>query len=33
MTQNEILTLVWAMSPLLVFAGAALVAMIIKGEW
>lgn len=26
-------TLVWAMSPLLVFAGACLVAMIVMREW
>ena len=33
MTQNEILTLVWALSPLLVFVGAMLIAMIVKGEF
>lgn len=30
---NDALTLIWALSPLLVMLGAMLVAMIIKGEW
>ena len=31
--KHEILTLIWALSPLLVMVGAMLVAMIVKGEW
>lgn len=30
---NDVLMLMWALSPMLVFVGAMLVAMIIKGEW
>lgn len=30
---NETLTLIWALSPLLVFVAVCLVAMIVKGEF
>jgi hypothetical protein len=33
MSTDEILTLAWAMSPLLIMFTVMLVAMIVKGEW